>query len=1048
VGAVERAIRLPVTVSVGAALIILFGFISLFRVPVQLTPDVEKPKISVRTTWRGASPEEVEKEIIIPQEDKLKTLEGLLEMESESRESLGDVTLTFALETDMDAAILKVSNKLNQVPSYPDNVEKPIIVSASEQREAIAYLILRKTRGDPADIDFEKTYAENFIKPRLERVPGVGLVEQFGGREQELQVILEPDALATFQLTVDDVTSAIRRENRNTTGGDFDEGKRRYLLRVLGEYRAPRDVEEVVIKRVDGVPVTVGDVGRVKLGFAKRNVIVRQHNDSTLVFKVVQTAGTNVLTVMTGLKETIKKLNDQYLQHRGLSLEQVYDTTEYIYASIERVRDNIFLGSALAVIVLLLFLRSVTSVMVIAVAIPISIIGTFLMITLFGRNINVISLAGMSFAIGMVVDSSIVVLENIYRHYQEGEPRYDAALHGTQEVIGAIVASTFTTIAVFVPVVFVEEEAGQLFRDIAIAIASAVFLSLLVSFTVIPSMSAMIMKGGRGRGKSFGPLAWAGGLVARGITGLVSRLIATRWRRLGTVVVLTALALGTAWTLVPEAEYLPEGNRNFAFGLLLPPPGYNTAQLGEIADRVGERMRPLWEAKPGSEEAAALDGPTIDDFFFVAHSQNAFMGCDAQDASRARELIPILQEAFASIPGTYGIVQQGSLFARGIGEGRSIEVEITGPDLETLIALGGEIFGRARALVPGSQIRPIPSLDLGNPEIQVVPDRDKASKVGLSATDIGRTLDVLLDGAKVDDYLHEGEEIDLVLRGEEGELARTQDFEHVLIHTPLAGLVPLNSVSRLELVSGPSQINHIEQQRAIVIQIIPPADISMERAMAVVQKEILNPMRARGDLDRATNLRLTGTADDLTRTQNALKLNFLLAVVITYLLMAALFENLFYPLVILFSVPMAAAGGFVGLWLVNRFLSTQPMDILTMLGFVILVGIVVNNAILIVHQSLSFLRAGGTDIKSAVQEAVRIRIRPIFMSMFTSVLGMSPLVFFAGAGSELYRGLGSVVIGGLALSTVFTLFLIPSLFTLVYGVGQRLKRIGGKVRGD
>ena len=256
-GLIDRAIQLPVTVSVGAVLILLFGFISLFRVPVQLTPDVEAPKISVRTVWPGASPEEIEKEIIIPQEDRLKTLEGLKEMTSESRDSMGDVTLTFAIGSDMDASILKVSNKLNQVQTYPDNVEKPVIVSASEQREAIAYLLLRKTIGDPSTIDFEKTYAENVIKPQLERVQGVGLVELFGGRERELQVILKPDALSTYRISVQDVVASLRGENRNTSAGDFDEGKRRYILRVLGEYRTPKDVEAVVVKRVDGVPVTV-----------------------------------------------------------------------------------------------------------------------------------------------------------------------------------------------------------------------------------------------------------------------------------------------------------------------------------------------------------------------------------------------------------------------------------------------------------------------------------------------------------------------------------------------------------------------------------------------------------------------------------------------------------------------------------------------------------------------------------------------------------------------------------------------------------------------
>jgi HAE1 family hydrophobic/amphiphilic exporter-1 len=416
------------------------------------------------------------------------------------------------------------------------------------------------------------------------------------------------------------------------------------------------------------------------------------------------------------------------------------------------------------------------------------------------------------------------------------------------------------------------------------------------------------------------------------------------------------------------------------------------------------------------------------------------MGCDSEIPERVRELIPVFKGSLSKVPGTYAVVQQGNLFARGIGEGRSLDIEITGPDLNKLIELGGRIFGQVSQLIPGSQIRPIPSLDLGNPEIQVVPDREKASKVGLDASGIGMTLNVLLDGAKIDDYLFEGEEIDLVLKGRDDFLKRTQDFSHIMIQTPEAGLVPLNSVSTLKLVSGPSQVNHIEQQRSIVVRVIPTYEVSMEKATEIVETRIINPIMEGGRLSRAYNIGLTGTADDLSRTKDALKWNFVLALLITFLLMSALFENFLYPLVIMFSVPLAAAGGFLGLWLVNVFVASQPLDILTMLGFVILVGIVVNNAILVVHQSLQFMRREGMELISAVQEAVRVRVRPIYMSTTTSIFGMMPLVFFPGAGSELYRGLGSVVIGGLALSTIFTLYLIPSLFTLVRGMEGVLRK--------
>ena len=1041
-GIIDRSVQLPVTVTVGAVLIVLFGILSLFRVPVQLIPDVEKPKITVRTVWTGASPEEIEKEIIIPQEDKLKSIEGLLEMESDSKDSLGNVILTFKIGTNIDGALLRVSNKLNLVPDYPERADKPIILTAAEEKRGIAYFILTKKSGDTSEVLFQKTYAENFIKPRLERIPGVALIQVFGGRERELQVILKPDSLAFYRLTVQDVVSALQRENANTSAGDFDEGKRRYILRVLGEYRSPKDVEDVVIKRVDDSPITVRDVARVTMGYGDEEIVVKERDNKSIVFKVVQATDTNVLTIMDGLKKTVRHLNENYLAARDMELKQVYDSTVYIYSSIERVRQNIFIGGALAVIVLLLFLRNISSILVITMAIPISIIGTFLMLTLFGRNINIITLAGMSFAIGMVVDCSIVVLENIFRHYQSGESGFEAALNGTREVMGAIVASALTTIAVFVPVVFIEEEAGQLFRDIAIAISSAVFLSLLVSITVIPTMSARIMRGRSKKSKGIGSiLPWFGSKIGGAITGFVSLLLKRVWSRMLTVIVLTALAVIIALGLIPEAEYLPEGNRNFVYAFLVPPPGYNNDQIEKIVADVADDMRPYWEAEEGSPEALKLKGPTIEDFFYIASPTfGVLIGTHARIEERAKELKPVLQEAISKIPGFYSVVLQASLFEQGIGEGRSIDVEITGPDLNRLIQIGLQIFVKVKTMIPGSQIRPIPSLDLGNPEIQVLPDRERASKVGLTASDIGITLDALLDGSKVDDYLYEGEEIDLIPKGEDELLNRTQDFDHILIETPLAGLVLLNSVSRLQLVSGPSQINHIEQQRAIVVRVVPPADVSMEKAMNIIKDDIVDPILKSGDFGRAYHIGFTGTADDLSKTREALKLNFILALIITFLLMSALFENFLYPLVIMFSVPLSSAGGFLGLYLVNRYLSPQPLDILTMLGFVILVGIVVNNAILIVHQSLNFIRKDKMEPQKAISEAVKIRIRPIFMSTTTSIFGMAPLVFFPGAGSELYRGLGSVVIGGLAVSTIFTLVLIPALFSLVLSLGNALRR--------
>ncbi|MBW2329696.1 MAG: efflux RND transporter permease subunit [Deltaproteobacteria bacterium] len=505
----------------------------------------------------------------------------------------------------------------------------------------------------------------------------------------------------------------------------------------------------------------------------------------------------------------------------------------------------------------------------------------------------------------------------------------------------------------------------------------------------------------------------------------------------------TGLAIGMAWFLMPKTEYLPEGNRELLFGILLPPPGYNLEELDEIAKTVEKDVLPLIAHEGESEAARKLNLPTVKNFFFVAWGQQAFFGIVSKIQERTRELLPHVYGVLRKIPGMIAIVQQPSLFARGIGEGRSIEIEIKGPEIGRLIMLGRRIYGQVAQLIPNAQIRPIPGLDLGNPEMRVIPNRDRLSRLGMTTADLGRTVDALVDGAKASNYRLYGDEIDLVVKADEAKLKRTQELANLPIQTPRGERVTLGSLAEIRLEEGPTQINHIDSERAITIQVIPPKEIPLETAMATVKDKVVGPLKA--ELGTLYRIELSGTADDLTRTRRALQWNIILALVISYLLMSALFENFFYPFVIMFSVPLAAAGGFVGLLLVNVFIGYQALDIITMLGFVILVGIVVNNAILIVHQALNNMRDSNMGPREAIRESVRSRLRPIYMSAVTSVFGMLPLVLTPGAGSEFYRGLGSVVVGGLLVSTVFTIFLVPALLSLVLDASTAIKK-GLRVR--
>jgi HAE1 family hydrophobic/amphiphilic exporter-1 len=1050
----------------------MFGLIALLRIPVQLTPNVDKAEITVNTIWPGASPQEVEREIIDEQEDVLKSVEGLVEMKSESFYSRGRVTLKFQVGTDPDTALLKVSNNLNQVPEYPDEAQEPVLVSSGSEQNAIAWIILERLNGDNTGIETEYQFVKDFVKPRFERIPGVAESEIYGGVEPEMQVTFDPNTLAAYDITIAEVATALNRENENISAGDFDEGKRKFIARTVGQYQSPNDVANVVIKYINGAPIYVHDIAEVRLGYAKPSATVSEKGRPTIAVNAKRQTGANVLQVMNGVRAAITEMNAGLLKERGLRLRQVYDETEYIESAIDLVRQNLFVGGTLAVLVLILFLRSINSTLIIATAIPISVVGTFLMMTFFGRNINVISLAGLAFAVGMVLDAAIVVLENIDRHRGLGEGRVEAAYKGTTEVWGAVLASTLTTMAVFVPVVYVQEEAGQLFKDIAIAISCAVALSLIVSITVIPTFSAKILGFFRERRKAklaakheklsgvlANPAPQSDGAKSskpgsglspfkksirfldrfshnftEGVANFNYRVMGSVPARVAVVVALTGFSLAMALWLSPPSEYLPEGNRNFVFSLLLPPPGYNLEELAKVGNTIVKDLEPYWK-DDGSVEYRE---PRIRNLFYVALGRIMFAGASTQDPLKARDLVPIFKKELRKIPGFYATSYQSSLFGRGITSGRTIDVDISGPDLTRLIQFGGRVFGQAMQLLPGSQVRPIPSLDLGNPEIQITPDRVRAASLGLTARDIGQVVDTLLDGRKVSDYQHDGKEIDLTLMGISSATKQTQDFENLLLRTSNGRLVTLGSVADVRWVSGPTQINHIERQRAITIQVRPPRETPLETAMQTLENKVIGPLKKSGELGGLYNINLAGTADDLVVTRKALQWNFVLALAITYLLMAALFASFLYPLVIMFSVPLAAAGGFAGLWLVSNLIEYQSLDVLTMLGFIILIGTVVNNAILIVHQSLNHMRHEGMERREAIREAVRNRIRPIFMSTTTSVFGMLPLVLFRGAGSELYRGLGSVVVGGLALSTIFTLFLIPALFSLVLDARYKL----------
>ena len=1043
---IRTAIDRPVAIVAAVLMVVMFGLVALQAIPIQLIPDVRKPIITLTTNWAGSAPAEVEREITNRQEEVFRGIEGLEKIISTSEDGRARVTLEFKIGTNMDKSLLLVANRLDRVDGYPSEVKQPTMRTSGSDDNPIAWFTMVKVANDVKSMHTYGDFAEDTIQDRLERVPGVSRVNVYGGSQQRMEIIVNPDSMARYGLTVTEVVGKLRAANASVSAGDVEEGKRRYVVRTEGELSKIEHVRAVLLRSERDTTsgrmarVTVGDIAEVKLNYKDPVARIRFNGQPAMAVNIVRENGANVIEVMAGIKKAISELNTSALADAGLKLVQVYDETTYINSSIELVQQNIVVGGLLAAFMLLMFLRSGGATLIVSLAIPISVIGAFVAMAALGRSINVISLAGIAFAVGMVVDAAIVVLENIYRHRERGKSRSEAAYLGASQVWGAVLVSALTTVMVFIPILIMELEVGQLFRDIAVALSVSVMLSLLVAVTVIPALANRLL--GKDTDTTVKRLRipviddfaeW----FVRATVGFTRRVTASRTLALMVVFVICGSGAFVTWKLLPKLDYLPTGNKNLIFGLLVPPPGYNLKTTVGIAQQFEDTVRPHLSAK---EKPFAKQGehPKLSRFFFVAFRGRTILGAQAADPRRVKELLPYMRKAAFQEPGTFGLVTQQALFGRGIGGKRSIDFNISGPNMQSILDVALKSFGMINQIMPrsqGTQMRPIPGLTMGAPEVRVLPDRTKLADNGVSTRELGDTIDAFNDGLRVAEITVGSSRMDLTLKGRVGEIVETQGINNLPVVTRSGKIIPASSLANVIVTSGPTEIRHIERERTVTLQINPPSQIPLQEVIDELNEKVITKIKADG-LPSGIQINLSGTADQLSKTKEAIQVDLLMALVIVYLVMAVLFESFWYPLIIMLSVPLATAGGVLGLWLVNL-QKFQALDMLTLLGFVILIGIVVNNAILLVHQTLFHIRDEGMDVASATLEATRNRIRPIFMSTLTSVFGMMPLVLFPGAGSELYRGLGSVVLGGLALSAVLTLLIVPPLLTLFAGFLER-----------
>ncbi len=1052
--------RRPVAVSMLTAAVLLFGLVAVARLNVTLLPDLSYPTVTIRTNYAGAAPGEMETLISKPIEEALGIVRGLRQIRSVSRAGQSDVTLEFEWGTLMDFAVLDVREKLDPL-ELPKEADRPIVLRFDPASDPVLRYGLSVAGAQEADIAALKRLrriAEDSLQKPLEAVTGVAAVKISGGLEDEVQILLDLQRVARLELTAQQIIARLRAENVNLSGGRVEEGSLRYLVRTRNQFASLDDMRELILANRAGRVVYLRDVAEVRAGFREREAIIRIDGREAVEIALYREGDSNTVAVAENVSARLEQLAKAL--PADLSLTPLYDQSVYIRQAISGVLQAGLLGGLLAVLVLYLFLKSAWSTFVIAAAIPVSVIATFIVMYASGLTLNIMSLGGIALAIGLLVDSAIVVLESIARRREAGDEPGQAARSGAAQVAAAIIASTLTTIAVFFPMVFVSGIAGQLFSDQALVVSGALAVSLVVALTLIPMLAARagrvlpirpappLAEGGRlRRGASRlrifsleslpAALLYAPVLVWRVVTRLASALmapLAAAFRRgfaalerayvpalrgalarRASIVVVALLLFGVALVLLQRVgvELLPPLTQGEFQANIELDPGTPLARSDEMVRAVQLRLSGLPQIRTAYSVAGT--GNRLDADPEAGGEHRATLNVVLADPSPAGESTAMAQvrAALAAQPGARYTLTRPTLFSFDT----PLEVEIAGFDLEALALYARQIESHMRAAGRFADIKS--TLVPGQPEIRIDFDQERAAALGLQVPDLAERVVQAVQGRVATRYRLEDREIDILVRGDDSQRASIEALRRLTINPESSRPIPLSAVASIELALGPGEIRRIDQQRVVVVSAeLAYGDLGSGVAAL---NQLLRETRAPHGLAAV----VTGQSEEMAVSFASLQFALALAVFLVYLVMAAQFESLLHPFVILFTIPLAGIGA-VFAWV----LTGTIINVVVLIGLIVLAGIVVNNAIVLldrIHQ----LRAGGLLRDLAVVEAGRERLRPILMTTLTTVLGLLPMAVGGGEGAELRAPLAVTVMGGLLVSTLLTLFVIPVVYTLL-----------------
>ncbi len=1003
----------PIVVVMASAVVLMLGIISILYIPAQLLPNIEKPIITIINSWPGASPTEIEAEVTVPVEEVLIGTPGMTKLESWNMANFGFMQMEFAIETDMTHALIDVISRLNRLRPLPANAEKPQIMMGEwgDANDTLIEYFVQQLPGTESRMVENAKYLRDTIVPELQSLYGVSKIEfddGRGGQGEQLQIVFDPYRAAELGI---DIARVVRQigQSSDISSGFVDVGRRQFLVRYEGRYDYDQ-LNELILDWRDGKPIKMGDLAQIKIAQGRVDGFIYQNGNKSFRLSVGKTNGANVLEALDIIKTRMEELNEGEFAERGLKAQFSFDPSRYIKRSMSLLSSNLIIGIFLSIGILWLFLRQWRATLLIALAIPVSLLSTFIVLNLAGRSLNVISLAGLAFATGMVLDAAIVVLENIIRLRERGESANEASDEGTAQVWGALLASTATTVAIFIPIMFLEDAEGQMFADLALTIAIGVIVSLIVAITILPTAARYWLHDL--------PVPAEHNARWDNLASVLMKLTNSRNKQIGWIFGLVIFSISATVILWPSSNYMPPVKRDTVDSFIFFPPGTNVKTADkEIAQVIDKRLQPYMN---GEKE------PAINDYFFwsfpgAAGGWLAINGADDADLTLLQETVQ--NEIISNIPDLFGFSMRRSLFG-GFSDTNSVQMIITTTDLEKAKEATMQGMQLVMSKIPGATANPQPDPYATATELRFSPNDVRLAEVGWTRQDLSVVVMELGQGVWLGEYFDGQERLDIFVKSIP--LESPEAMHSIPVVTPKGGIVPLAELVSISQVTAPSLIVRFERKRGYSLDVNPPEGMTLEKLIDELKTKIepeLNKV-----LPSDGKIQYSGSAEDLSRAIKTLSLNFLLAFILLFMIMAVLFRSLKFALLIVISIPLAAVGGVLMIQLLNT-IHFQPLDLLGMIGFIILLGLVVNNAILLVAQTQKAL-SQGMIAKDAVHQALRLRLRPIFMSTLTSLFGMLPLMIFPGAGSEIYRGMAAAIVGGMSVSTIFTLVLLPSLLQL------------------